>query len=143
MKSVLIIVDKSESSLWLAYYAMGLTSRIAVKVSILMVIDEEYGDGSEASSEWIGLPEKRLEAILAEGRSDNTRLDFYVVRGRMEEEIPKFILQNGISKLFIGAPQSNHQNSYAKLMKILDVVNTTTSCEVEVVQKVSAHGKRK
>lgn len=143
MKNVLIIVDKSESSLWLAYYAMGLTSRIAVNVSLLMVVDEEIDDGPDESEEWIGSPEKRLESILAEGRSDNMRLDFYVVHGRMEEEIPKFILQNNISRLFIGAPQSGSHPSYAKLMKIIDRVNTTTRCEVEVVQKVSARGRRK
>ena len=42
MKNVLIVVDKSESSLWLAYYAMGLTRRMAVNVSILLVVDEEF-----------------------------------------------------------------------------------------------------
>ena len=143
MKNVLIVVDKSESSLWLAYYALGLTRRMAVNVSILMVVDEECDTGGEDSGEWIGSPEKRLESILAEGRSEGTRLDYYVVRGRMEEEIPKFIRENAVTKLFIGAPPSNRPATYSKLMKVIDAVNTTTHCEVEVVQKVSAHGKRK
>lgn len=143
MKNVLIVVDKSESSLWLAYYAMGLTRRMAVNVSILLVVDEEFDGGAGDDEEWIGSPEKRLESILAEGRSEGTRLDYYVVRGRMEEEIPRFIRENGVTKLFIGAPPSGRQSLYSKLMKVIDAVNTTTRCEVEVVQKVSAHGKRK
>jgi|GEM_PF-1108657 len=143
MKNVLIVVDKSESSLWLAYYAMGLTRRMAVNVSILLVVDEEFDGEAGDDEQWIGSPEKRLESILAEGRSEGTRLDYYVVRGRMEEEIPKFIRENSVTKLFIGAPPSGRQSLYSKLMKVIDAVNTTTRCEVEVVQKVSAHGKRK
>lgn len=142
MKNVLIVVDKSESSLWLAYYAMGLTRRMAVNVSILLVADDEF-DGAGDAEEWIGSPEKRLESILAEGRFEGARLDYYVVRGRMEEEIPTFIRENNVTKLFIGAPPSGRQSLYSKLMKVIDAVNTTTRCEVEVVQKVSAHGKHK
>lgn len=143
MKHVLIVVEQSESSLWLAYYAMGLTRRIAAKVSILMVIDDEYTGSSRDSGEWIGSPEKRLESILAEDHSDTAHIDYYVTRGTMEEEIPRFVRENAISKLFIGQPEGRRARSYAKLMKMLDAVNTTTRCEVEVVQKVSAHGKRK
>ncbi|CCH50083.1 universal stress protein [Pseudodesulfovibrio piezophilus] len=142
MKNVLIVVDESESSLWLAYYAMGLTHRIAAKVSILLVMDKEYTDVNEGSDEWIGSPEKRLESVLAEDHSERTHIDFYVVRGRMEEEVPKFIRENTISKLFIGSPPTCRAESYAKLMKLIDTVNTTTHCDVEVVQKVSAHTKR-
>jgi len=143
MKNVLIVVEKSESSLWLAYYAMGLTHRIAAKVSILMVIDDEYTGPTLDSGEWIGSPEKRLESILAEDHSDTAHIDYYVTSGRMEEEIPRFVRENGISKMFIGQPEGLRTVAYAKLMKMLDAVNTTTRCEVEVVQKVSAHSKRK
>ena len=143
MKNVLIVVEKSESSLWLAYYAMGLSRRIAAKVSILMVIDDEYTGSSPDSGEWIGSPEKRLESLLAEEHSATAHIDYYVTRGRMEEEIPKFVRENAISKLFIGQPEAIRPEAYAKLMKMLDAVNTTSRCEVEVVQKVSAHGKRK
>jgi len=143
MKNVLIVVEKSESSLWLAYYAMGLTHRIAARVSILMVVDDEYTGSSPESGEWIGSPEKRLESILAEDHSDTAHINYYVTRGLMEEEIPKFIRENAISKTFIGQPEGNRPDAYAKLMKMIDAVNTTTRCEIEVVQKVSAHSKRK
>lgn len=142
MKNVLIVVDESEPSLWLAYYAMGLASRIAASVSILMVVDEEYCAGS-SSQEWIGSPEKRLESLLAEEHSASSHIDFYVAHGRMEEEIPRFILENDISKMFIGRPEDNRPDSYAKLMKVIDAVNTDTRCTMEVVRKVSAHSKRK
>lgn len=143
MKNVLIVVDNSESSLWLAYYAMGLAHRMAARVSILLSIDEEYPVDDADSGEWIGSPEKRLESILAEDHSENSHIDFYVAKGRMEVEIPTFIRENGVSKLFIGSPQSRRPEAYSKLMKLIDVVNTTTRCDVEVVQKVSAHSKRK
>ncbi|QGY39479.1 universal stress protein [Pseudodesulfovibrio cashew] len=143
MKNVLIVVEKSESSLWLAYYAMGLTHRIDARVSILMVVDEEYSDLCGDSGQWIGSPEKRLESVLAEDHSDSAHINYYVTRGRMEEEVPKFIRENAISKMFIGHPEGRRPDAYAKLMKVIDAVNTTTHCEVEVVQKVSAHSKRK
>ncbi|WP_419787111.1 universal stress protein [Pseudodesulfovibrio sp.] len=138
MKNVLIVVDTSQSSLWLAYYGMGLSHRIAAGVSILMVIDPDYADDSGDADEWIGSPEKRLESILAEDQSGGRRVEFFVVRGRMEEEIPKFISENDISKLFIGRPQSKRAEVYTKLMRVIDAVYTTTGCDVEVVQKVSA-----
>ncbi|MDD3311427.1 universal stress protein [Pseudodesulfovibrio sp.] len=138
MKNVLIVVDTSQSSLWLAYYAMGLTRRIAARVSILLVIDPDYGDETGDADEWIGSPEKRLESILAEDHSGGRRVEFFVARGRMEEEIPKFISENDISKLFIGSPQSKRAEVYVRLMRTIDAVNTTTGCDVEVVQKVSA-----
>lgn len=143
MKKVSIVVDESESSFWLAYYAMGLSSRIPVEVSILMVRDDEYSTIEPGSDEWIGSPEKKLESILAEEHFGSTHIDFYVLNGLMEEEIPKFIRENGISKLFIGRPQGNVPELYAKLMRTIDAVTTGTHCEVEVVQKVSAYGKRK
>lgn len=143
MKKVSIVVDESESSFWLAYYAMGLSSRMQVEVSILMVRDEEYSSHATDSSQWIGSPEKKIESILAEEHSGRTHIDFYVLSGRMEEEIPKFIRENDISKLFIGRPQGNCPDLYAKLMRTIDTVTSSTHCEVEVVQKVSAHGKRK
>ncbi|WP_027179428.1 universal stress protein [Maridesulfovibrio bastinii] len=143
MKKVSIVVDESESSFWLAYYAMGLSSRIPVEVSILMVRDDEYSTPEKDQGQWIGSPEKKLESILAEEHFGSTHIDYYVLKGRMEDEIPKFIRENNISKLFIGRPQGNNPELYTKLMRTLDAVASKTHCEVEVVQKVSAYGKRK
>jgi len=141
MKNVLIVVDTSQSSLWLAYYATTLTHRIDANISILLVKDPEYDKVLEEADQWIGSPEKRLESILAEDGSDGRRVEYFVARGVMEEEIPNFIRENAITKLYIGRPESKRPEAYAKLTKIIDAVNTTTSCDVEVVQKVSAHSK--
>lgn len=58
MNNVLIAVDTSESSFWLAYYAIGLSKRIFMNVSILMIDDKEYSGRPTNDEEWIGLPEK-------------------------------------------------------------------------------------
>lgn len=142
MTNVLIVVDTSESSFWLAYYAMGLTHRISAKVFILMIDDEEYVGDSINSDEWIGLPEKRLESLLAENYSGPSHLDYYVANGKMENEIPQFVEQNAISTVFIGKPQGKNHIQYTKFIKMVEAVNRKMNCNVEIVQKVSVQSRR-
>ena len=143
MNNVLVIVDTSESSFWLAYYAIGLTSRISANVSILMINDNEYARDDSDDDEWIGLPEKRLESLLAESHSDTAHINYYVANGKMEIEIPNFIKENNITSLFIGKPKHNRGKPYLKFMTMLESVSATTHCKVEVVENVTAYTKRK
>ncbi|WP_027721755.1 universal stress protein [Maridesulfovibrio zosterae] len=141
MNNVLIAVDTSESSFWLAYYAIALTKRIPMNVSILMVEDEKFKSKSSNTDEWIGLPEKRLESLLAEGRSDRSHINFYSAKGNFENEVIQFILANNITTLFVGNPENRKTKLDRQFMELLERIGSKTDCHIEVVQKISAYGQ--
>ncbi len=143
MNNVLIAVDTSESSFWLAYYAIALTKRIPVDVSILMIEDENHKSKRGKGDEWIGLPEKRLESLLAEGHSDTSHINFYSTKGNFEDEVIQFILENKITTLFIGQPEPRRAKLDTQFMALLERIGSRTDCHIEVVQKVSAYGSDK
>ena len=142
MDNVLIAIDSSESSFWLAYYAMGLTRRVRARVSVLMVVDDEARERSTGDDEWIGLPEKRLESLLAEEHSDRAHVSYYVAHGPFEQEVLRFINENGTTKLFMNQPSARDAKSTNRFMEMLERISRQTNCHIEVVQKVSGHGDR-
>ncbi|WP_320007170.1 universal stress protein [Maridesulfovibrio sp.] len=142
MNNVLIAVDTSESSFWLAYYAISLSKRIYMNVSILMVDDEEFRNSPGNDSEWIGLPEKRLESLLAEDHSERSHINFYSAKGRFEDEVTQFIIENKITTLFIGQPEPCGSRNDTKFIELLERIGNRTDCHIEVVQKVSAYDQR-
>ncbi len=140
MNNVLIAIDTSESSLWLAYYAMGLARRIKANVSLLMVVDDTAPVEREDRDEWIGLPQRRLESLLAEEHSDQTHVNYYVAHGTFDVEVIKFIRENSITTLFIGQPPGGDPKRARWFMDLLERISTQTRCRIEVVQKVSIQG---
>ncbi|WP_320171051.1 universal stress protein [Maridesulfovibrio sp.] len=142
MNNVLIAVDTSESSFWLAYYAIGLSKRIYMNVSILMVDDEEYPSRKSSDEEWIGLPEKRLESLLAEDHSERSHINFYSAKGRFEDEVVQFARENKITTLFIGQPETRGTRADTEFIDLLERIGQRTDCHIEVVQKVSAYEQR-
>ena len=142
MNNVLIAVDTSESSFWLAYYAIALTKRIPMNVSILMVEDEKFKSKTRNTDEWIGLPEKRLESLLAEGHSDRSHINFYSAKGSFENEVIQFILANKITTLFVGNPENKKSKLDRQFVELLERIGSKTGCHIEVVQKISAYGQR-
>ncbi|WP_027185056.1 universal stress protein [Desulfovibrio inopinatus] len=141
MNNVLIAIDTSESSLWLAYYAMGLARRTKANVSLLMVMDETAPFCCPDSDEWIGLPEKRLESLLAEDHSERAHVNYYVARGVFDAEVIRFIQENAITTLFIGQPPGGDPRRTRWFMDLLERISTQTRCHIEVVQKVSIQGE--
>ena len=142
MNNVLIAVDTSESSFWLAYYAIGLSKRIYMNVSILMVDDEEFRGSTGSDGEWIGLPEKRLKSLLAEDHSERSHINFYSTKGSFEGEVTQFIIENKITTLFIGQPETSGNRQDTKFIELLERIGNRTDCHIEVVQKVSAYDQR-
>ncbi|WP_432734868.1 universal stress protein [Maridesulfovibrio sp. FT414] len=142
MNNVLIAVDTSESNFWLAYYAIGLSKRIYMNVSILMVEDEELKKRSNSNEEWIGLPDKTLEALLAEDHSERSHINFYSAKGNFEDEVVQFIIENKITTLFIGQPETRGVGQETKFIELLERIGSKTDCHIEVVQKVSAYVQR-
>jgi len=142
MNNVLIAVDTSEYSFWLAYYAIGLSKRIYMNVSILMVDDEEFRSRPRNNEEWIGLPEKKLESLLAEDHSERSHINFYFTKGKFEDEVIQFILENKITILFVGQPEPCGAKQEIKFVEQLERIGKKTDCHIEVVQKVSAYDHR-
>ncbi|MGE4291774.1 MAG: universal stress protein [Desulfovibrio sp.] len=141
MDNVLIALDSSESSFWLAFYAVGLTRRVKANVSILMVVDEELMNLSK-DDDWIGLPERRLESLIAEEGSDQARIAYYVAHGSLEQEILHFVWENGITILVISRPSGRDPGRTRRFLEMLERINKQTNCHIEVVQKVAARRER-
>ena len=142
MDNVLIAIDSSKSNFWMVNYAMGLTRRVNARVSILMVVDDEAMQFADDADEWIGLPEKRLESLIAEEHSNQTHIDYYTVRGSFGDEVLNFIKENSISMLFVGQPTGNDARATRRLLDILESISTSTTCHIEVVQRVAARSSR-
>ena len=142
MDNVLIAIDSSESSFWLAFYALGLTRRVKANVSILMVVDQQLMEQSGEDDEWIGLPERRLESLIAEESSDRARIPYYVAHGSLEEEILHFVQENSVTILVIAKPSGKDPKRTRRFLEMLERISKRTSCHIEVVQKVLAQRER-
>lgn len=138
MDNVLIAIDSSESSFWLAFHAVGLTRRVKANVAILMVVDEELMRQSENRDDWIGLPERRLESLVAEETSGRERIAYYVAHGAFEQEVLQFVRENGVTVLVISKPTGKEPGRMRRFLEMLERISKQTSCHIEVVQKVPA-----
>lgn len=142
MDNVLIAIDSSESSFWLAYYAIGLTRRVRARVAVLMVVEGEQETGGPGpkvveDDQWIGLPDKRIESLIAEQHSDQASIDFYVAYGPFEQEVPRFIRENSVTMLFVGQPPAADARRTKRFLAMLETIGSQSKCHIEVVHKVS------
>jgi K+-sensing histidine kinase KdpD len=142
MNNVLIAIDSCESNFWLAFYAMSLARRVKAKVSILMVVDVELSQRND-HEEWIGMPEKRLESLIAEQNSDASHVDYYLAKGSFVEEVTRFIGENETTSLIIGKPEAKDSKSIKRFMDMVGEIGKRTRCHIDIVQRYMSAEREK
>lgn len=111
-KRILVTTDFSAHSLYAMQRAVQFTSSVQGELNCVHVINQGWMDGSEAvQQDWVHKAEEAHEQELKQLVSPYS-MHFTVLDGRVPDEIMKFIQDNAIDTVFMGAHGTYYLNDF-------------------------------
>ncbi|MDI3502992.1 MAG: hypothetical protein PWR09_1118 [Archaeoglobi archaeon] len=101
MRKVCAAVDSSEMSQKVGDFAVSIAKSLKSELHIIYVVDIHRVTKSIPYLKYIG--EKRLESIEKSARENGVEVRKVILEGRPNEEIAKYVKENGMEILIIGA----------------------------------------
>ncbi|RLB85630.1 MAG: hypothetical protein DRH15_03160 [Deltaproteobacteria bacterium] len=133
MERILVALDPGKTSIWTAVHGLNLARRINARVHILMV---SKGSGAEGVEKQIfSYLKEEVEGLIEEARSEGISVDLYVAYGAYDEEVVKFIKDNRISLLVLGAPLPSKGISSTKFFDVAEKIRRRVECRIEIVNE--------
>ena len=78
---------------------------------------------------------EEVEGLIEEARSEGISVDLYVAYGAYDEEVVKFIKDNRISLLVLGAPLPSKGVSSTKFFDVAEKIRRRVECRIEIVNE--------
>ena len=134
MERILVGLHFHEVALEAVYRAVYLADRIRAGVYLLLVADpgRELADSATFSD----LNESikcGLNRTLELAREAGVTVESYVVQGRYEEEVIRFVRQKGITLLVFGLPEADAKTT-REFGRALRNIRNQVSCAIELVR---------
>ena len=144
MEKILVGLHPGKTSLWAAVHALNLSKRINARIYFLLVIDPAAKGLDESLVRQVETSMKsNLESLIEEGISDGIPVDYYITYGQYDNELVKFVKENKITMLVLGAP-APQDGRFEEFEDLLEKIRHRIDCRMEVVhEKTDKKQKRR
>jgi nucleotide-binding universal stress UspA family protein len=136
MEKILVGLDPGKTSLWAAVHALNLAKRIQARLYFLLVIDPATAKGSDESliRQIEASMSASLESLIEDGISEGIPVDYYITYGQYDNELIKFVKENGITMLVVGSP-TPQDGRLEDFDDLLEKIRHRIDCRIEVVHE--------
>ncbi len=136
MERILAATDGSDTTLSVALHAINLAKRIRGRVTILLVFPLQTGRNAEHQQEGAeGRARRRIESLIAQGRSEGVVVDYYMAYGNYARELAKFVDTHGTTLLVVSSPSFEKKIDPEQYNDFLKRVQQNNICRIEVVHE--------
>ncbi len=133
MEKILVALDPVRTHFFAGIRALNLAKRINAKVLFLLIFpDGARQPGDPGGKSNLSAVQKRVEALIEEGRSDGLSVDYYLTYGDYESELVSFVQENKITLSVVECPAGPGGAADA-CREFIDKLRHRINCRIEVV----------